>query len=51
MVVRGKFNLGWIPEFFLMFSAGAAGPAVVILMNEKMPFFQRKMIRLIMGAR
>lgn len=51
MAVCGKMNLGWISTFFLMFSAGAIGPTMVILIYEKTTLLQRSVIKLIIGAR
>lgn len=51
MAVCGRMDMGWIPTFFLMFLAGAIGPAMVIFIYEKTKFLQRETIKLIIGAR
>lgn len=51
MAVCDRTGLGWIPTFFLMFTAGFLGPALVIVVYERFSFLHKRFIRLVLGMR
>ena len=51
MALCDRSGLGWIPTFFLMFTAGAVGPAVVVLIYDKYKFLHKRGVRLVLGMR
>ena len=51
MAVCDRMGFGWIPTFFLMFTAGLLGPALVIVVYERIPSKHKRCIRLVLGMR